>query len=144
MLIGDRLIVIANSYFETISYWTEKVGLRLGNPWRLRLKTWSRLSSFGISKSLNSWSIGLLHYLPIYSIALITNKVIWWLYAHHIYENKQRKNETMKVRPVWVQQPASKLRKIGYVLNEHSPWQKKKHPKREEGWKKSRLDYICK
>ena len=27
MLIGDRLIVIANSYFETISYWTEKVGL---------------------------------------------------------------------------------------------------------------------
>ena len=30
MLIGDRLIGIANSYFETISYWTEKVGLRHG------------------------------------------------------------------------------------------------------------------
>ena len=29
MLIGYRLIVIANSYFETISYWTEKVGLSI-------------------------------------------------------------------------------------------------------------------
>ena len=32
MLIGDRLIVIANSYFLTISYWIEKVGLSLIGP----------------------------------------------------------------------------------------------------------------